>query len=197
MNFLRNWCNLCIAIRRISIRQRLMNFYFFFFFFAVPWTREAYFAAKIVRSRKWTRFTCTGIGVRLQWSEIKAHVTGNLTGKKKHKQSLNFGREKRVVLISFEIRGRRGRTSSFAWHSLIYCATSALPWSISKIAGTCNISTPITQTFSNHWNVWRYKESETAVKIIEPHTKHAKISSQSTFLLRIHVKIMYFPSFSK
>lgn len=51
------------------------------FIFSVPWTREAYFAAKIVRSRKWTRFTCTGIGIRLQWSAIKANVTGNLTRK--------------------------------------------------------------------------------------------------------------------
>lgn len=67
---------------------------FFFFLFAVSGTREAYAATKTVGGGKWTRFTCTGTGIRLQWSKIKANVTGNLNGKLcKNESKWCFSRE--------------------------------------------------------------------------------------------------------
>lgn len=56
----------------------LMNVYVSIVF-PVPWTRKTHFATQIIRGGKRTRFTHTGIRSRLQWSEIEADVTGNLT----------------------------------------------------------------------------------------------------------------------
>lgn len=68
----KTWNSIFFSLNHLT----LTNFLSIFSPFAVFGTREAYFASKIVRSGKRTWFTCSGIGIRLQWSEKQVNVTG-------------------------------------------------------------------------------------------------------------------------
>lgn len=161
------------------------------FIFSVPWTREAYFAAKIVRSRKWTRFTCTGIGIRLQWSAIKANVTGNLTQKimlKFLKRSQWFWwYDLKHQAMRKPRSHKKKRISRSAFAGFNYCTTWSHGSRHHKSPDTWNISTPITRNFlfagtiEQRKKVEQRKESETDCQNPSNQMNNAKILNQYYF----------------